>query len=233
MVTATQANQLRELQQGAANLVWDELSMFFGSLNLERPEAVRDALLQYVPVLVARYGQGAASVAADWYDDVRNGMNVRGRFRARVADPVEVDRVEKAVRFAARHLFTPTPELTLAAIAAPAMRYVREPARFTIVGAAMQDPSSSGWQRRTKGDACDFCKALAARGAVYRRGTVDFAAHNDCGCVAVPSWDRRAKEVPVTVYDAAAATGGMSEAQKRRHNEKVANLIANYRELNP
>lgn len=230
MVTTAQATQLREIQLGAAQLVRAELTMFFGSLNLDRPEAVRDALLQYVPLLVQRYGEGAAAVAADWYDDVRTGMNVRGQFRARVGDPIDVERVERAVRFASQHLFTATPHLTLAAIAAPIARYVVQPSRMTIVGSTQRDPASKGWQRRTKGDACDFCRALAARGSVYRNYSADFAAHNDCGCVAVPSWSPTAREVPVEVYEASRSTAGMSPAQRARHNEQVRTMVAQFQE---
>lgn len=227
-VTGAQATQLRQIQLGAANLVREELTVFFGSLNLDKPEQVRDALLQYVPLLVQRYGAGSAAVAADWYDDVRSGMNVRGKFRARVGDPVDVARVDRAVRFAAQHLFTATPALTLAAIAAPVARYVMEPSRMTIIASTQKDPASKGWQRRTKGDACAFCKALAARGAVYVNHSADFGAHNDCGCVAVPSWSPNAREVPVQVYEASRRTAGMTDAEKARHLAKVHLVIAKH-----
>lgn len=230
MVTQADERRLRDITLSLDRLVRDELTAFFGALNLEQPEAVRDALLQYVPLLVERYGVTAGSIAADWYDDVRTGMNVRGQFRARVADRVSRERVEAMVRFSAKHLFTATPALTLAAIAAPATRYVLESSRLTVIGSTMRDPQARGWQRRTKGDACDFCKALAARGRVYRKYTATFAAHNDCGCAAVPSWDRTAQEVPAEVYMASIETSQMSPARKARHNDSVQRMILDYRQ---
>ena len=227
-LSGEQAAQLRQQQLGVATLVRNELSMFFGSLNLDKPEAVRDALLQFTPLLVRRYGLVAATTAADWYDDVRSGMNIRSQFRARVSDPVEAQRVERAVRFAAQHLFTGSPQLALAALAAPVVRYAVEPSRLTIVGASLRDPDSKGWERRTKGDACSFCKALATRGRVYSRLSADFAAHNDCGCVAVPSFDPNAREVPVQAYVASVRTSNMSDAERERHRQQVQTLIANY-----
>jgi hypothetical protein len=43
---------------------------------------------------------------------------------------------------------------------------------------------------------------LAGRGAVYRRDTADFAAHDHCRCGAAPSWDPSAPEVSVQQYEA-------------------------------
>lgn len=226
MVTTAQARTLREIQTGVAALVRGELDGFFGSLNLEKPEKVRDALLQFLPILVNRYGQGAAAVAADWYEDVRAGQNVRTRFRAQIADPVAADRVERAVRFAAGHLFTATPALALPALRAPLERYVIEPARITIMQATEKDPDAYGWSRRTSpSSTCPFCRALAARGATYRKSTADFAAHNDCGCIAVPNFNSKAPEVPAAAYLASSRTGGMSEAAKKRHNEKIRDWL--------
>lgn len=226
MVTSAEARTLKDIQSGVSVLVRDELDAFFGSLNLEKPEKVRDALLQYLPMLVRRYGQGAASVAADWYEEVRAGANVRTRFRAQVADPVEALRVERAVRFAAKHLFTAAPALALPALRAPLARYAVEPARMTIVQATERDPDAYGWARRTSaGSDCKFCKRLEARGATYRRSTADFAAHNDCNCVAVPNFNSKAPEVPVMAYMASARTGGMSAEAKAKHNAKIRDWL--------
>ncbi|MFC7430990.1 MULTISPECIES: hypothetical protein [unclassified Agrococcus] len=224
-VSDAEARTLRDLQLGAGRLIREELTLFFGSLNLERPEAVRDALLQFVPSLVQRYGEGAAAVAADWYDDVRSGLNVRGSYRARVADPIEEERIDRMVRFAAQHLFTETPALMLAALAAPAARYVVEQGRLTIVASTREDPRSRGWERRARGTSCSFCKALAQRGRVYRYDTNYFAAHNDCGCTAVPSWDPQAREVPVDVYEASRRTDGMKPRELAAHRERVRTLV--------
>jgi hypothetical protein len=226
------AEGLRQIQAGLAIAVRRELDAFFGSLNLERPEKARDALLQFVPFLVQRYGEGAASVAADWYDEVRAGANVRQRFRAQVADPVEPERVERMVRFAARHLFTGAAATALLpALAGPVERYTLSPARLTIIGASVRDPAASGWQRRARADGCDFCKALSWRGAVYR-DAADFAAHNNCGCVAVPSWDPDAPEIPVEAYDAS-RHAGESERQRRLRRDQQSSFIAMYLDENP
>jgi hypothetical protein len=227
MVTSSEATKLREIQSGVAVLVRGDLDGFFGSLNLDKPEKVRDALLQFVPILTRRYGEGAASVAANWYDDVRGGVNVRNRFRAQVASPVDADRVERAVRFAAQHLFTATPALALPSLAAPIQRYAIEPARLTIARSVNADPDAYGWSRRAGPGSCRFCRTLEARRRIYKRSTADFASHNDCNCVAVPNFNAKAPEVPVIAYMASARTGGMSEERKAAHNTKVREWVEN------
>ncbi|MBK0296290.1 hypothetical protein IAE22_29520, partial [Bacillus sp. S34] len=41
------------------------------SLDLTRPESARDELIEFVPQLVREYGDVAATVAAEWYEQVR------------------------------------------------------------------------------------------------------------------------------------------------------------------
>lgn len=221
MVTAAQATTLRRIQAGAANLARAELAQFVGSLDFGKPEKTRDALLAFVPLLTRQYGTGAASIAAQWYDEVRTGEKTREQFRAQVAGAVRVERVERAVRFSAGHLFTPRPEMLLPSLSAPIGRYAVEPARLTVARSTRMDPDAYGWGRRTGSGACRFCRVLAAKGRVFRRSTADFAAHNDCGCVAVPSFNPNAPEVDAMAYMASARTGGMSAEVKAKHNAKI------------
>lgn len=69
-----------------------------------------------------------------------------------------------------------------------------EPFRVERVGvdeATATDPRFSGWTRVAEAGACDFCEALASRGAVYYSDTSalapasdDLAYHNNCRCYA-------------------------------------------------
>jgi hypothetical protein len=178
---------LRTLQDGIAGHVTDDLTAFWGSLDLDHPEAARDALLTFVPQLVTSYGEGAASVAADWYDDER-AKAVRGsRFRAIAAPATKPDLMQAQVRFGASHLFTLNADQTLAFLLGSAQKYTLAPARATVAQSAIADPAARGWQRVTAGG-CDFCVMLAGRGAVYTEATADFEAHGHCHCAAVPAW---------------------------------------------
>lgn len=58
--------------------------------------------------------------------------------------------------------------------------------RETLLKSLARDGRARGWQRVTSGGACNFCRMLAGRGAVYSADTVDFHTHGHCGCTAEP-----------------------------------------------
>jgi hypothetical protein len=185
--TRPDTEALRTAQSGITALVERDLTDHWSSLNLSRPEAARNELLRFVPALVESYGESAASVAADWYDDQRAAARISSRFRALAAAPTKAELIEAQVRFGAGHLFTATPEETLAFLLGSAQKYTLAPARQTVSQSAIRDPAAQGWARVTHGG-CEFCLMLAGRGAVYSEASVDFEAHGHCKCAAEPVW---------------------------------------------
>jgi hypothetical protein len=233
MPTPADTEALRQLQEDIRSLIIRDLEGFFASLDPDRPEAARDALLEYVPFLVSTYGEQAASLAADWYDDVRASESVGGRFRAAMTVPDESEAAQGLVRRAAGALFTDAPLAALPMIQGKAAQYAIEGARQTVMASTMRDPRSSGWQRVTREGACRFCRMLAGRGAVYKESTAFFAAHGgaeggECNCAAVPSWDPDAPEVDVFLYEASRRTTGLTEPEKARHNEVIRRAMDEY-----
>lgn len=226
MATPADVALIRAANAGLVRLATRDLQAFWASLNLDRPEAARDALLRFMPELTARYGEAAAVVAADFYDDLREAEPVRPGFRARMADPVPAEAVQQRTRFGAQHLFTDAPDQTLVFLASAATKYVLRPGWDTLTESAKADPAAVGWHRETRPGACDFCRMLAGRGGVYKESTVRFAAHDDCGCVAVPSWDASAPEVDVMAYVASERTSRMTPTQREAHNERVRDWMA-------
>lgn len=213
---------------GIRRLVERDLAAFFGALNLSRPEVARDALMEFVPALVERYGSAAAAMAAEWYDEYRAEAGVRGRFRALPITPDESAATLGTVRRAAGHLFTDDPTAALLAISAKAAKYALAAARRTVTASSIADPASGGWQRVTRPGSCRFCLMLAGRGAVYRRETADFASHDDCNCAAKPSWDKNAPEVDVRLYEASKRTSNMSPEQHERHTQAIREVLDRY-----
>lgn len=229
MVSAADTARLRQAQTGIRVLVERDLAQFFASLNLSSPEAARDALLLFVPELVARYGEAAGTIAADWYDDLRAAERVPGRYRAQaVQSPYAGEATVGLVRRAAGALFTETPGEALLALTAKTGKYVLAAARETIVTSTHGDPRSSGWQRVTRAGACSFCTMLAGRGAVYKEATAHFASHGDCNCAAAPSWDPNAPEVDVTLYEASKRTTHMTPEQREQHNALIRRAVEDY-----
>src|SRR5881392_704504 len=110
MPSHSDVQQLRAEYKAIRGLVERDLRELWASLDLSRPEAARDVLLQVVPALVDSYGDAAAAVAAEWYDDMRAAAGVRGRFRALPQESVYLTAAEGTVRRAAGDLFTENPE---------------------------------------------------------------------------------------------------------------------------
>ena len=228
MVSRAQAERLRKAQIGIRTLVERDLEAFWASLDLARPERVRDELLDFVPVLVQAYGESAAALAADWYDEMRAAARAPGRFTADMDVPDETEAVEATVRRASAALFTDTPADALVAIQSKAGKYALNGARQTVMHSTAHDPAASGWKRVTRSGACRLCRMLEGRGGVYKESTAHFASHGDCNCAAVPSWDRRAPEVDVRLYEASKRTSRMTPAQRERHNAQMRSYLEAY-----
>lgn len=165
------------------------------------PGFIRDELLLAIPALVAFYGDSAAAVAAEYYDDLRALAPVRTRYRASLAQPLAPDLVQKRVRFGAGHLFTDTPDLIVPFLQGAAVKYVLDAGRQTIAESTRADPEGVGWRRVPNAGACNFCRDLAGQGGVYRSEmSSTFASHDACKCSAEPSWDPDAPEVDARLY---------------------------------
>lgn len=226
MPSTVDARSLRAGQAGVRALVVRDLTAFVNALDGSRPEQARDALLAFTPALVATYGQIAATMAADWYDLLRAEINIPGRFRAVDTVPDETVAVVETVRRAAGVLFTDDPSPLLTSLQGPLGKYALSGSRATILASTSADPRASGWTRVTRAGACTFCKALAGRGAVYRRESVDFAAHGHCNCAAAPSWDPDAPEVDAQAYAASMRTSLMSDRQRQLHRARTRAWLA-------
>lgn len=139
--------------------------------------------------LVAAYGEAAATLAADWYDDVRGSFDLPSSYSA---PPGAVDEGTY------RHIHgvigdtikTATSDETLAPLLLGGLQHVvSNVARFTVMGASLADPDTRGWRRQSaRGGGCDFCKSLIGRGAVYSESSASFESHDRCGCIAVPDF---------------------------------------------
>lgn len=233
---------LRAANDDLVTIVKRDLNSFWRTLDLSKPEAARDALIEYLPALVSEYGDMAATISADWYDEMRVKAGVTGRFAALAADSVGADVVEAEVRYAAGALFTDAPASALSILEGATARYVLNAGRDTIVNSSKKDPKAGGWYR-ISGGGCDFCNMLAARGAVYKEATADFAAHDHCRCGVAPSWDPSRPEADVKQYEGskrmdairekAAKGDANAQRQLRDHNARIRGYIEAHPELKP
>lgn len=161
-------------------------------------DETRDALMDSLPRMVEVYGSAAATLAADWYDERRDELGVRGRFVAIPAALVaDSGRFESLARWSVSPLYGPVPDPAAAFNKAlgGTQRLIADADRETVIGSVRNDPQGTGWARHTDGNACEFCRMIAGRGAVYSATTADFASHDACGCIAVPEYGNEVREV--------------------------------------
>lgn len=171
--------ELLRLALNDLDLVWREVSS---------ADAARDALMSLLPGLTEMYGSAAATLAADWYDEMRDAAEVPGSFRAIPAELPDLGRTDALARWSVSPLYSATPSFALAKTKAAGgfQRIVADADRQTVVQSSQQDRRAKGWQRQTTGKSCEFCVMLAGRGAVYKATTVGFESHDHCDCLGVP-----------------------------------------------
>lgn len=201
--------QFEQANNGIADLVESDLTDFLGALNFERPEAVQAALFEYMPALVSEYGDVAASVAADWYDELRASEGVPGSFRASLAPGVPLEQVNARVGYATRAsgpLWLGDSGTLAAFLGMMANECVLQPGRDTVMEAAHSDKAA--YARVPEPGACKFCLMLASRGFVYSKATAGGAKkfHGKCRCNAMPVWNETRARVefgydPTALYD--------------------------------
>jgi hypothetical protein len=180
----------------------------------------RDALQVTLDDLVALFAPAAASLGADWYDELREEAEVRGRFQAIVADLPDAGRTQALAGWAVEPLFGATPDVAAVLTRADGglQRIILDADRNTIARSAVADPQALGWQRVGSG-ACAFCRMLIGRGAVYSEATVQFASHDNCRCSAVPAFG--GQPLPVKPYTP--TSRNITEADRARVREYLRN----------
>ena len=174
--------ELTGLAQRDLARIWREFDSAF---------TARDGLRDVLPRLMEVYGSAAATLAADWYDELRDTLTVKGRFRAIPAELPGNDRTDALARWAVGPLFKPEPDFdaALALVSGGLQRIIANADRETIMGSSVADPRALGWQRVGAGECkTGFCDMLIGRGAVYTEATADFASHDNCKCSAVPAF---------------------------------------------
>jgi len=176
-LTAAHRRDLAEL----TGLAQNDLTLIWAKFNTAT--AARDGLIELLPRLVAIYGSAAATLGADWYDEMRAAAKVKGRFRAIPAELPDQGRTDALARWGVTPLFQAEPNYAsaLTMVAGGLQRIISDADRQSVMGSASADPSADGWQRTGSGE-CAFCDMIISRGAVFSEATADFASHDHCKC---------------------------------------------------
>lgn len=220
MATLADVAEFRAAQVDVVTLALSELSAWWERLGLSLAGNVPVAEVEtYTSDLVTAYGDVLSSVAADWYDELREQSGVPGRFRARMVDPVPREQAAAVARWAIGPLFSaaPDPPQALSNLSGGVQRLVAQPGRDTIATSVDLDPTDARWARVPTGaTTCAFCLLLASRGAAYHSeedaGGMASSYHGGCDCVATPVWPGQQEPYDVgalsELYNAARAKAG-------------------------
>lgn len=213
----SQAQQARAIQAALAASLTRQVASAWPVLDPKRLDDTWPNWLQMMSALIVRF-RGMSSLAASiHYQDVRQtvvGQRLSDGLLKLAGEP-DPKALERALGFAGPKLLSDpasTPESALSVTQGTAQRFVADANRSTVLEATKADPRAIGWYRVTDGRPCAFCALLASRvvgartdkrrGALYGEDTVNFKAHNACGCTAAPLFDRQ-QELPAlaTVAD--------------------------------
>lgn len=188
------------------------------------PDDLVAYLSEVLPDLAVEHRSASASLAADWYDDLREIASPPTAFVAEPLADVEPARVRASVRWATDPLFRPERHVAdpIDLMAGSWERLIADAHRETIAEAAVADKATEGWARYGSADSCSFCRALIGRGAIYSARTARFASHDNCGCLAGPVFTdagRVDKYVPTARR--------LSESGRAERNRRIREWIAN------
>lgn len=183
-------------------------------------ESRRLQLLDTVPEVVGYYSEGSAALAADAYMDARWGVS--GAF---VAAPIVLDRtvkIRRGVAWASDPMSLGDFEMASSRFAKLVRTEMTRPYRDTTLGNGSRDGMFVGYKRIARGESCGFCKALAARGAVFKKNTVYFAAHDDCQCTAAAAFVGQPHGPEADVMQYTASKRRRTPAEKAAINDWAA-----------
>lgn len=187
-------------------------------------EARRAVLLDGVPEIVSYFSEGSAALALDFYEEERDLAGVRDAFRPELVVLDRTVKIRRGVAWASDPLFSDDLEAASARLAEVVQLETARPYRDTILDNRRRDPQAVGWRRVSSGRGCAFCKALAGRGAIYRKSTANFAAHSNCHCTAQPVFGPNdpGTEVPALAY--------VASKRRRTHaeNQKIRDWISEF-----
>lgn len=233
MATRAAVDRYASANRSIRRLVLRDLRAFWASIPTD-PTRATAALVEFSTALTATYGDIAATVAAEYFEELRAASAASGRHAARLAPVAAPGAVEISTRWAAGPLFDDKPDQALARLGHVVDRMSLQPGRDTIDLSVRSDPSNPRWARVPTGrTTCAFCLMLASRGPAYgskrSAGGDSNKYHADCDCTPTPIWlgDELPEGYdPEALYDtysdaAEAASGGgtksiLSELRKQQ-----------------
>ncbi|OKH91496.1 hypothetical protein [Streptomyces uncialis] len=209
------AARVRRAQRGLTGVLLRDVRAL---RRLIVPSRLQSSVSEWIAALigvVGRYGETAATVAADFYEAERAAAGVRGTFTVPLAGAPPDEQVEASLRWAAKDLWPRDAQAATVAQREPltvrleavqvkaegaVQKLVSDQGRATVRQAVRRDREAVAYARAAALGGCSFCKLLASRGAVFKdaraagreadaRFSGDASAvkfHDNCHCGIIP-----------------------------------------------
>lgn len=192
MATLAEVEAHQQAVTDLTTLAQAELVATWRAVDLANPSEVAEATRDVLPAIVAAYTLAGATLAADFYEDIREAAGVAGAFAATLADGPSPERVDALIGWGLEPLFrqrdvldaeslaeeygveveprmvpASDPDKALSRLSGGLQRIVANADRDTIAANVERDPADATWARHASANACAFCAMLATRDAVY------------------------------------------------------------------
>jgi len=217
-----------------ATLVRADVAAVVRSVNTNQPMAATRELIALAPEIVERWASPQATIAADFYDELRDYYGAAGGFSPSTDVDIQADAIQRNVRWAVEPIFSPHPDVQdlMSRLSGALERHVRNAGRDVIESNAIRDRATVGWRRVARPGACAWCVMLATRwgdytskaaaervgGSSSRRAhgtrSAGSAFHDHCRCRAepvYPGWQPSQQEAAWDrAYQAAVVSGDVT-----------------------
>jgi hypothetical protein len=194
MAPLTERHRVAQLALRAQ--VLRDLSRLWPAMDWQQIDRTFPLWAEAVGALILRHRATSAGLASAYLQAFRFSEGVAGTAPVVLAPRLPDEQIRTALRVTAAVSLKAAATQGVAREQAMANAFVRssgavtrlvlDAGRETVRASTLADPKARGWQRVTSARACEFCQMLAGRGAVYSDRTVDFTAHDHCGCSAEP-----------------------------------------------
>lgn len=227
-LTVQYRTDIDQIEQKSA----DFIAQTWSTLDLTNVATTRDAMIETTIRSGIAYGEATSLLTAQYYDETRADAKVPSRYTADIATNFDANAVDGSIRWAVDPLNNGNTTQALALVLVVGATLLRSIGSNTIRQNVTADPRAVGWHRIARPNSCDFCVMLSQRGAVYKKATADFAAHDNDRCTAKPSWDPSAPEVDLRAYEASQRTSHLRALDALdggdrlgRHQARIAGWI--------
>lgn len=180
--------EISGLSDKAALYVSERLSAFMASSPSASVAEVREEAKELIEDALGMYGDQAATLAADFFEEVMEAEGVTVASEA--YDSIDRGLVDSKVRYLAQRLTAGGHEGFVTSVADVTAYYVRRQAYETTVRNCIGNEVR--YARVPSGrETCGFCFMLSSRGFVYHseataKGLSGHGMHRHCDCVIVP-----------------------------------------------